>query len=127
MDAHNPAPPNPSYPQRVSLEGTHHSQKQGLLQESEEGADQGLQAREAAKLCGGVPARTGESLSPQGPLSSFPDAPWPQPGPSCRCPQAATCGVRGDVGTASEDSLVSIFGLLHAEQFHTENFPFGPA
>lgn len=90
-------PPKPSYPQRVSLEGTHHSQKQGLLQESEEGTDQGLQAREAAKLCGGVPARTGESLSPQGPLSGFPDAPRPQPGPTCRCPQAATCGIKGDV------------------------------
>lgn len=55
-DACNPLPPGPSYPQRVSLEGTHHGQKQGLLQESEECTDQRLQSCEAAELGGGVPA-----------------------------------------------------------------------
>lgn len=46
---------DPSYPQRVSSERTHHGQKQRLLQESKERTDQGLQSCEATKLCGGVP------------------------------------------------------------------------
>lgn len=86
MEARSPMAPDPSYPQRVSLEGTHHSEKQGLLQEGEERADQGLQACEAAKLRGGVPARAVENLSPQAPLSAFPNTPRPQVvGPRCWC------------------------------------------
>lgn len=81
VDAHNPLPPGPSYPKRVSVEGTHHGQKQGLLQEGEECADQRLQSCEAAKLGGRVPAGEIENLSPQVPLSGFTNAPWPQPGP----------------------------------------------
>lgn len=44
------------------MEGTHHGQKQGLLQESEEGTDQRLQSCEAAELGGGVPAGAIENL-----------------------------------------------------------------
>lgn len=47
--------PDPSYPQRVSSQRTHHGQIQRLLQESKERTDQGLQSSEATKLCGGVP------------------------------------------------------------------------
>lgn len=93
-----PTAPDPSYPERVSLEGTHHGQKQGLLQESEECTDQRLQSCEAAKLGGGVPARTIGDLSPQAPLSDFPNTPQPQPGP--RCPDASRLhpGAREEAG-----------------------------
>lgn len=67
------------------MEGTHHGQKQGLLQESEECTDQRLQSCEAAKLGGRVPAGKTGDLSPQVPLSGFPNAPHPQLGPRCAC------------------------------------------
>lgn len=88
----HPTAPDPSYPERVSLEGTHHGQKQGLLQEGEECTDQRLQSCEAAELGGGVPAGTTEDLSPQVPLSGFPNAPQSQTGP--RCPGASRQHVR---------------------------------
>lgn len=79
------------------MEGTHHSQKQGLLQESEECTDQGLQACEAAKLRGGVPAGAVENLSPQGAMLRLPTcsfAAWPQ----VPVPPGCTSGGREEVG-----------------------------
>lgn len=83
----NPLPPGPPYPQRVSLEGTHHGQKQGLLQESEECADQRLQSCEAAKLGGRVPAGATDNLSSEGPLPGFPNAPGLSLAPGALVPE----------------------------------------
>lgn len=46
-----------SYPQGVSLQGPHHGQEERLLEQSEESADQGLHASQAAELRGWVPAQ----------------------------------------------------------------------
>lgn len=105
MEARSPMAPDPSYPQRVSLEGTHHSEKQGLLQEGEESADQGLQACEAAKLRGGVPARAVENLSPQVPLSAFPGLRWLAPVAGAR--EEAGAAPEHGAGPALDDLLLS--------------------
>ena len=44
-----------SYPERVALQWSHHRHEKWLLQQSEHCADQGLHARQAAKLGRGVP------------------------------------------------------------------------
>ena len=44
-----------SYPERISSQGSHHGQKQRLLQESKHSADQRLHACKTAKLGGGIP------------------------------------------------------------------------
>lgn len=44
-----------SYPQGVSLQRPHHGQEERLLEQSEQSADQGLHASQAAKLRGRVP------------------------------------------------------------------------
>lgn len=44
------------YPERVSFQGSHHGQKQGLLQQSKHGADQRLHACQTAELGGRVSA-----------------------------------------------------------------------
>lgn len=46
-----------SYPQGVSLQGPHHGQEERLLEQSEQSADEGLHASQAAKLRGRVPAQ----------------------------------------------------------------------
>lgn len=42
------------YPERISTQGSHHGQKQGLLQQREHSADQRLHARQTAELGGWV-------------------------------------------------------------------------
>lgn len=51
-----------SYPERVSSQGSHHGQEQGLLQQSKHGADQRLHACQAAELGGRVSAEAAEVI-----------------------------------------------------------------
>lgn len=52
-----------SYPQGVSLQGSHHGQEERLLEQSEQSADQGLHASQAAKLRGWVPAQDKQHIT----------------------------------------------------------------
>lgn len=51
-----------THPEWVSSQGSHHSQKQGLLKESEHSRNQRLHACEAAKLRRWIPAGKGVGI-----------------------------------------------------------------
>lgn len=49
----------PPYPEWISLQGSHHSQKQWLLQQRKHSTDQRLHPGQTSKLWGGIPGDTG--------------------------------------------------------------------